>query len=164
MRVIEAVESGDLNLVRATITAGEDVNWIDATGETNWASYDAVEVAARLGRADMVRELIGAGAKNRIFIDTAIGGRHLDVVRAWLDATGDERHTHLNCGGEDGMTTLMIAAHVGSAEIVRLLLDAGADPMVTAEDGRTALSVAEQEGNLEVAEVLRGAMMHRMGQ
>lgn len=64
----------------------------------------------------------------------------------------------------------MLASHVGSPEVVRLLLQAGADPTVEDDDRRTALSIAEErraealwrsEADAarfgEVAELLRAA-------
>ena len=54
-----------------------------------------------------------------------------------------------------GRTALIFAAFRGSAECVRLLLDAGADTALRAS-GKTALEVAEMQGHAEVAALLRG--------
>lgn len=68
-QLFRAVAAGDLDATRAAIAAGADVNCIDFTGETDWAGYDPVDVAAEQGRADIVRELMAAGAVNRVFVD-----------------------------------------------------------------------------------------------
>ena len=54
-----------------------------------------------------------------------------------------------------GRTALIFAAFRGSAECVRLLLEAGADTALRAS-GKTAFEVAEMQGHAEVAALLRG--------
>ena len=49
----------------------------------------------------------------------------------------------------------MIAAARVNLEVVRLLLEAGADKNVARVDGATALMLAAQNGNLEVVQLLR---------
>ncbi|MGM1063260.1 ankyrin repeat domain-containing protein [Saccharothrix sp. Mg75] len=61
----------------------------------------------------------------------------------------------LNSRGPDGLTPLMIAAGKGNADLVRLLLDAGADVYTTdSAAGGTALHKAVQGGDLETVRVL----------
>ena len=58
----------------------------------------------------------------------------------------------------DGRTSpLHEAARSGSAEVVRLLLDHGADASRTDGDGKTPLELATDRGHAAVAEMLRGA-------
>ena len=65
-----------------------------------------------------------------------------------------------NCGVEiNALTTrrqtpLYIAAEVGHAEVIAVLLEHGADPFIRDEDGRSPLWIASFEGNAEVADVL----------
>ncbi len=61
----------------------------------------------------------------------------------------------LNSRGSDGLTPLMIAAGKGNADLVRLLIDAGADVYTTdSAAGGTALHKAVQGGDLETVKVL----------
>ncbi|WP_433269156.1 ankyrin repeat domain-containing protein [Actinosynnema sp. CS-041913] len=61
----------------------------------------------------------------------------------------------LNARGSDGLTALMVAAGKGNAELVRVLIDAGAD-VFTADSaaGGTALHKAVQGGDLDTVKLL----------
>ncbi len=101
---------GDLDKVRELLAVkGVEVDGVDRLCRT------ALATAAEAGRHEMVRELIAAGAD----------------VNKCNDVAGSPRSTPLVC-----------AAICSSAErdgILRLLLDAGADPDQVGADGRTAL-------------------------
>lgn len=57
-------------------------------------------------------------------------------------------------GTLEGFTALMTAAAEGQIEIVRRLLDHGADRSLEDKDGDTALSFARQQGHAEVVKLL----------
>lgn len=54
----------------------------------------------------------------------------------------------------DGRTTLMVAAHQGKLEVVRLLCDHGADLSDHEGCGLTALMAAARKGHLDVVRFL----------
>jgi hypothetical protein len=60
----------------------------------------------------------------------------------------------INARNEHGMTALMRAAYHGRVEMVRVLLELGADPNVTRNDNFTALSLAAFFGHAEIVELL----------
>lgn len=62
----------------------------------------------------------------------------------------------INARNEHGMTALMRAAYHGRVEMVRMLLEHGADPNITRNDNFTALSLAAFFGHAEIVEVLMG--------
>ena len=62
----------------------------------------------------------------------------------------------INARNEHGMTALMRAAYHGRVEMVRVLLQHGADPNVTRNDNFTALSLAAFFGHAEIVEILMG--------
>ena len=70
-----------------------------------------------------------------------------------------ERGADVNAVDHRGYTALVLAAHFDgdAAELVRLLLAAGADPRAIAE-GETALSLAARRGETEVTRILRKAV------
>ena len=67
------------------------------------------------------------------------------------------RKTDVTKADERGYTALVYAANVGSAEAVKLLLDAGAKVNAKAGDGRTALIGAVQGGYKDVVDALLAA-------
>ena len=54
-------------------------------------------------------------------------------------------------------TWLMTATEVGRVEIVKALLDAGADVNMRVKNGHTALSIAKQKGFSDIAQMLVAA-------
>lgn len=54
-------------------------------------------------------------------------------------------------------TALQVVARRGDTELVRLLLDAGADVNATDTEGRTAIEIATEAGHAQVAQMLRSA-------
>jgi ankyrin repeat protein len=75
------------------------------------------------------------------------------VVRTGIDLD------HVNDLGWTALLEAVILGDGGPAhqEIVRILLDAGADPSIADGDGVTPLEHAESSGQREVAQILRGA-------
>ncbi|XP_069837443.1 KN motif and ankyrin repeat domain-containing protein 4 [Dendropsophus ebraccatus] len=55
---------------------------------------------------------------------------------------------------QGGQTALMLGVSHGRSDMVRVLLECGADVNLTAEDGETALIIACQVGNLEIVKLL----------
>ena len=62
----------------------------------------------------------------------------------------------INARNEHGMTALMRAAYHGRLQMVRALLEHGADPNATRNDNFTALSLAAFFGHSEIVELLIG--------
>lgn len=62
----------------------------------------------------------------------------------------------INARNEHGMTALMRAAYHGRVQMVRALLEHGADPNATRNDNFTALSLAAFFGHSEIVELLIG--------
>lgn len=55
---------------------------------------------------------------------------------------------------QHGQTTLMLAVSHGKAEVVKLLLECGADLNMQDEDGSTALMCAAEHGLQEIVNIL----------
>lgn len=69
-----------------------------------------------------------------------------------------QRGGHVNRQDDSGTSPLMYAATLGHAEICRILLDAGADPVLKNRQGQDALSLASAAGHDAVKAVLLAAV------
>jgi RNA polymerase primary sigma factor len=68
-----------------------------------------------------------------------------------------ERGDNLNARDAGGQTPLMLAAARNKPHIFKLLLAAGADPLLTDSDGKTALLIANAAGAREIGSLLEPA-------
>ena len=55
----------------------------------------------------------------------------------------------------------MMAAHYGTPEAVKLLLEAGADPMLKNQQGLSAIDFAQQAKRQDIAEIVAVAIRAR---
>jgi cytohesin len=141
--LILAIVNTHFDYAAALIALGADPNVADVTGMT--ALYAAVDVHTlgpmlsrpvpqltdRLNAADIVRLLLERGARPDPRLKRPILGRHHD--------SGDS-----SLG--EGTTPLMRAAKSGDVLVVKMLLDAGANPALTQRDYTNALMIAVSGG------------------
>jgi ankyrin repeat protein len=176
----DAAEQGDKARVRALLDTRVDVNaaQIDGTTALHWAAYhDDAETAALLVRAGahvnavnryglpplsvacssgssgVVKLLLAAGADanatmkgGETVLMSARSGNHEAVKALSCMAPGTTRERL-------GQTALMWAAAEGHADVVRALIEAGADINVTLDSGFTPFLFAVREGHIDVARV-----------
>ena len=138
-----ASRQGRVEMVRLLVEAGADK---DMTCTCDHAGATALMLAACRNRVEVVRLLVEAGAEK----DVADKDGFLTPAEiALLPGIDDEGvfmyHDH---------TALMTAARHGYVEVVRLLVEAGADKAVTDSVGRTALTLAARKGHVEVVSLL----------
>ena len=72
-------------------------------------------------------------------------------------AAGVQNEAPVNAQTDVGTTALMFAAAFGRVEVVRLLVENGADIHIQNGHNYTALSLAEERGHQEVVDFLRSA-------
>jgi hypothetical protein len=150
--LLEAAARGDVAKIEQQLTKGADVNCIHkGTGRT-----PLIEAVINSQHA-AVRMLIEAGANVNHF-DKGMGYTAL----MWACDHGDVETVQLLLGsGADvnarspkfGWTPLLCAASA-SLPVVRMLLDAGANPHATKNDGTTAVALAERAKKPEIAGAL----------
>lgn len=136
--LIEAIERGDVEMVRLLLDAGADP---DVKG----GGYTPLGRAAILGHGRITAMLLKYGADPDLKssdgntpLTAAASMNRLDVIRALLPARPDYTLYNLQ-----GRTALSVAAMEGYEEAVRIMLEGGVDAAVPDRNGNTALVMAD---------------------
>ena len=149
--LIQNAFDGELAEVRGLVAKGASIEATDSKGRT------AFIWAAANGHTSVVEFLHDEGVD--------INGKDSDGQTALMYATKRsftptmefllENGAEVNAqSSKRGITALIIAAAVGDENLVRLLLDHGADKTLAENDGSTALDRARQNGHSAVVKVL----------
>lgn len=125
----------------------------------NYWDWTPLHDAGIRGHAEIVELLLNAGADSEARNSSAegentaliISSSEKECVRVFIDHGAD-----LDGKNKKGWTCLMEASHDGSAEVVEMLLKAGASTSITDITGRTAMSLAKEEGNDDCVKLLEG--------
>ena len=138
-----AARNGQRDIVGLLIDKGSDIN---ASNKSNQTSLD---IAVQQNHREIVELLLANGAEaSSIFGAACIGD--LATVKAFL-----EKGVDVNARGtRRGRTALHIAASEGHKEVIKLLLENGADVNIGAHYNLTAADLAMQRNHNEVVELL----------
>ena len=150
--------SGYTDFVKLLLDYGADVN------KPNKYNVTPLMVAALEGHTEIVKSLLDKGAKavwsddgerTPVLMACQING-NAQTVKLLLDAGAKEQinKSELDMKGD---FPLRAASSVNKTEIVKLLIEAGADVNKTAVNGDTALMQAAGRGYLEIAQMLLAA-------
>ena len=157
-----AAARGHLAVVKALLKAGGDPNVV--VGSMHGGVVTTMMFAMNPENSDwpkIVDELITAGAplnpQNQFYLAPLrliIDEDDRSMLQVFL-----KRGLNVNLLDEDGSTPLMYAAHYGSPDMVRALIDAGADLNAKNKNGETALTIALKHSlnnwGQEVVQVLK---------
>ena len=146
--LLKAVEKGDAAEVGRQLDRGLDPNTTDKEGNT------ILMMAARLGHLELASLLIGRKASvarqtpagDTALLMASLGGR-LEMAKLLVNAGAP-------VGGGSGWQPLHYAAFSGASDIVRFLIERGADKNAVAPNGYTPLMLAVRNGSAEAARVL----------
>uniref|UniRef100_A0A8C6IIM8 Ankyrin repeat and KH domain containing 1 n=1 Tax=Mus spicilegus TaxID=10103 RepID=A0A8C6IIM8_MUSSI len=149
--LMAASSGGYLDIVKLLLLHDADVNSQSATGNT------ALTYACAGGFIDIVKVLLNEGANiedhnengHTPLMEAASAG-HVEVARVLLDH-GAGINTHSNEFKESALT---LACYKGHLDMVRFLLEAGADQEHKTDEMHTALMEACMDGHVEVARLL----------
>ena len=151
----EAALSGEIEKVKSLLREGTDVHAIDEEGHT------ALMFAAFNGHTDIVKVLLDLGASvtaidyaGRTALMFASTGPFPQTVELLLKKKSEPNAIDK----EEHFTPLMHAAAEGHLEVVKVLMENGADPKLTDVDGDTAESFARQNGHQAVADYIKSEM------
>lgn len=141
----DAVKKGDLRTVKESIAKDRDV--VNARTETG---FSPVTLAAYYGKDEVLRELLSHGPSLNLHEAAIVGD--LDRVKAYVEK---DRARANDDASPDGFPPLGLAAHFGHSDVVRYLLDAGANVnFAAAGSGFTALTGAVAGGHREIVRIL----------
>lgn len=147
-----AIKDGSLKAAGALVAWPKtQVEWRSPKDES------PLMMAALRGHTELVRKLIERDAHvNKpgwAPLHYAATGGHLEIMALLL-----EHHAFIDAESPNKTTPLMMAAHYGSPEAVKLLLDAGADTAMRNELGLTAIDFAHGANRKEVAQMIAAAV------
>jgi len=155
-----AVQHGDTELARLLIGRGADINAEAANHDTPWL------LAGALGRTGILAAMLDTGKvdygkRNRYGGNALIPAcerGHVETVRLLLDRSKIDVN-HVNNLGWTALLEAVILSDGGPAhiEIVRLLLEAGADPNIADKDGVSPLEHARDRRYDAIAAMIRDA-------
>ncbi|MGY1740079.1 MULTISPECIES: ankyrin repeat domain-containing protein [unclassified Blastococcus] len=152
-----AAANDRVDVARLLVALGADPDALDGRHDTPWL------VTGVTGSVAMLEVLLPAGPdltiRNRfggVSVIPAAERGHVDYVRRVVQTGIDVNHVN-----DPGWTALLEAVVYGDGspryqEIVRILLAAGADPLIRDADGRTALDHALARGHAGIVQALRG--------
>jgi cytohesin len=151
-----ALQRGHPEVAALLLEHGADLNACGEERELYWPT--PLHVAARWGtEADVLRLLehgadpnAGSAAPDTLnsALAWAVMARKLGLVGLLLERGLDLRHPRHR-------EALLQAAQRGHAEMVRLLIENGADPGVSNRQGQTPLELARRSGHAEVVALLK---------
>jgi ankyrin repeat protein len=142
MPLHDASFCGSVEMARFLVEHGADVTARDNKG------LSPRDVASRKGYAEVAHFLDEHGAHTISEADDRRTPSSAPTEEA------DVRGTSATSGINIGWTPLHLAAAQGNVEVVRILVERGADTIAQTEDGRTPLHVAAQVGNTEIVRIL----------
>ncbi|CAH8664748.1 unnamed protein product [Dicrocoelium dendriticum] len=149
--LMDAASVGYTDIVRLLLEYGACVGLKSNTGNT------ALHYAATAGHLECVCLLLQYNSPLEVQNETghtplmeATSNGHIDVARC-LIKNGADINTHSTEFKESALT---LASYKGHAEMVRFLLEAGADHEHRTDEMHTALMEAAMEGHVEVARLL----------
>jgi ankyrin repeat protein len=146
-----AAREGDAAATRMLLNAGANANVTLPAGET------VLMTAAKAGNREVVEALLTGGVDGvslREIGEARAAARIAEAAGYASPANPAIATNYADVNARErwyGRTALMIAALEGHADIVDLLLEAGADASLVDAEGSTALSLARSSGNLDVA-------------
>jgi ankyrin repeat protein len=138
----------------ASLLASHPMTQVDARSPSD---ENALMLAALRGQSQLVEQLVARGASvNKEDWSplhyAATGGQ--TRILAFLIGAGAE----VNSPSPNGTTPLMMAAMYGNADCVRLLLESGADPLISNAQDLMAKDFATRAGRLDSVKLIEAAI------
>lgn len=151
-----AVKKGNKNIVEFFLNEGISVN------DTNNSGWTPLHYAAFSGELEIAKLLVAKGANVRA--ENAYGQKPIDLThygkdngyKGVMELLLDKGGGKVNDTDKDGYTLLRCAVIIGNLEVIKFLIDKGANIHAKDNKGRTPLDLARERGNTEVVSMLSG--------
>ncbi len=151
--LFEVVEAGNLEEAKKLIKAGVDVNT-----NMSWNGDTPLHIAVEDDNLEMVKLLLGAGARLDLAnedgltpLHAAVSCDEIEIIETLLKAGAN-----VAAADDTGRTPLHVAVReFMNKKALRLLVENGADVNATDREGKTPLDVAMEHDCLEAVAVLR---------
>ena len=162
--LLSAIQTRNINnydVIKLLIDSGADTNVLDNDG------YSAMHHASMTGRLEVIKllyEVMGQGIfslqnhTGSTPLTLASQSGHIDVARLCVEF-GSQASIELT--DNEGMTALLSAIqtrNINNYDVIKLLIDSGADTNVLDNDGYSAMHHASMTGRLEVIKLLYEVM------
>ncbi len=177
----QAVGNDDANTVRSLLARGFDPNTLDPKGQhalviatqsqstkvmqallaapkikvevRNSSDESPLMLASLNGLTSVARQLVDKGADvNKpgwAPLHYAATRGHLEIMTLLLD-----NHAYIDASSPNGTTPLMMAAFYGTPSAVKLLLEAGADPLLKNDQALSAIDFAHRNNRKDSADII----------
>ncbi|XP_071078492.1 ankyrin repeat domain-containing protein 29-like [Haliotis cracherodii] len=129
---------------------------VDINGRGQWGRTPLMWAAER-GHTKLVQLLLRHGADPLLVTDggnnilhLACRGGHVDIVKYILSHT----KVDINGRGSQGWTSTMEASRWGHGDVVKVLVNKGADPSYVSSDGRNILHLACEGGYVSIVKYI----------
>jgi ankyrin repeat protein len=180
-----AIKQDDAAQVRQLLNRGFDANTIDPKGQNGLylalqePSPKVAQVLAEWPKTNVnmlnaqgESVLMIAALKDNIGAATSLLKRDADVNKTgwaplhYAATSGSlailslllDKHAYIDAESPNGSTPLMMAAMYGTPQAVKLLVDAGADPLLKNQQGLTAIDFARRTSRTESVDLLAAAI------
>lgn len=152
INIFDAAREGDVPSIAEYVRQGGDLNVLNSRG------YTPFILATYHGHNEAAAALIASGADpcapdengNNAYMGVAFKG--YAQTAQWLLENTTCDVNHINGAGQ---TALMMASLFGREEIVKLLIQHGADPEIVDYQGNTAESLAQGQGLGQIINIIQ---------
>ena len=150
--IFDAAREGDVSSIAAYVRQGGNLN------VTNSRGYTPFILATYHGHDEAASALVEAGA-DPCALDKKGSNAYMGVAFKGYIHTAEWLLDHTSCDinhvNNAGQTALMMASLFGREEIVKLLIQHGADPKIVDYQGNTAESLAQGQGLTQILNIIR---------